>query len=325
MSCEICEQVKTKYTCPRCSVKTCSLHCVKRHKASTNCSGVRDKTAYVSVKDFTDRHLLSDYRFLEDVDRKAYSAITDDTPGWHPYKKKFNQLRNLCQSRSTSLKLLPPSFSRHKENTTWVNKRERVINWRVHWKFPQSDAEYIDKSVREDQTLFDILATHLDPVKGDPVHRQRLKRYCHQGFEELRLYMKVEGRPANSLRYHKLDLNAMLRENLSGKCLIEFPVIYVVLKEWADGYEAPEQVQSTSRVAPQESWPQRCSQDPAEWATEDTLPNYGYKRQAKNDTSEDLPAKEVTEMANDTGTGPGYTEDSLTEKDPAEDVWKSST
>ncbi|KAJ7400970.1 zinc finger HIT-type containing 6 [Pitangus sulphuratus] len=51
-----------------------SLLCVKKHKLALSCNGVRDKTAFVSVNEFTDLNLLSDYRFLEDVSRTADAA-----------------------------------------------------------------------------------------------------------------------------------------------------------------------------------------------------------------------------------------------------------
>lgn len=32
-NCEVCSKVESKYTCPKCEVKTCSLKCVKVHKS----------------------------------------------------------------------------------------------------------------------------------------------------------------------------------------------------------------------------------------------------------------------------------------------------
>lgn len=50
--------------CPvECDANVCfcrfSLLCVKKHKLALSCSGVRDKTAFVSVTEFTDLNLLS--------------------------------------------------------------------------------------------------------------------------------------------------------------------------------------------------------------------------------------------------------------------------
>lgn len=57
--CESCEAQEAKYTCPRCSTKSCSLTCVKAHKVSHQCDGIRDKTSFKSLSQFTELDLLS--------------------------------------------------------------------------------------------------------------------------------------------------------------------------------------------------------------------------------------------------------------------------
>ena len=57
--CEICKEVAFRYKCPRCLKKTCCLACVKLHKTRDDCSGLRDKTAYVAMKQFSEIHLLN--------------------------------------------------------------------------------------------------------------------------------------------------------------------------------------------------------------------------------------------------------------------------
>lgn len=47
------QKVKVPSLCPF------SLPCVKKHKAELTCNGVRDKTAYVSIQQFTEMNLLS--------------------------------------------------------------------------------------------------------------------------------------------------------------------------------------------------------------------------------------------------------------------------
>ncbi|KAG8721169.1 hypothetical protein FRC08_015282 [Ceratobasidium sp. 394] len=66
--CTVCSN-PSKYTCPRCSVKTCSLACSKSHKTSTGCTGERDKAAYVPMNTYTWGTLADDYVFLEDIGR----------------------------------------------------------------------------------------------------------------------------------------------------------------------------------------------------------------------------------------------------------------
>ena len=40
-------------------LRTCSVECVKMHKARLDCSGLRDKTAFVPLAQFNDSHMLS--------------------------------------------------------------------------------------------------------------------------------------------------------------------------------------------------------------------------------------------------------------------------
>ena len=60
--CEVCAELPSKYTCPGCARRTCSLPCSKRHKAESGCTGKRDRLKYVSLQDFDDRQLKSGMR-----------------------------------------------------------------------------------------------------------------------------------------------------------------------------------------------------------------------------------------------------------------------
>lgn len=71
--CEVCSCNLAKYACPRCEVKTCSLHCVKIHKHELKCNGSRDKTKYIPLNKFTNLDLSSDYRLLEELTRNIIS------------------------------------------------------------------------------------------------------------------------------------------------------------------------------------------------------------------------------------------------------------
>lgn len=78
--CSLCGLVPSKYSCPACATRTCSLECSKAHKASSGCSGKRRRTKFVDMGDFDDRKLLSDCGFLEDAGRALYCASRSD-PG----------------------------------------------------------------------------------------------------------------------------------------------------------------------------------------------------------------------------------------------------
>jgi hypothetical protein len=57
--CEECGKNVFKYKCPGCGVRSCGLECVKAHKTRTNCSGKRNRTAFVPISEFDDNVLIS--------------------------------------------------------------------------------------------------------------------------------------------------------------------------------------------------------------------------------------------------------------------------
>lgn len=68
--CSLCS-IPSKYTCPGCGARTCSLQCSKSHKANSGCSGERNKVAYVPMKEYTWGSMMNDYVFLEEMGRRA--------------------------------------------------------------------------------------------------------------------------------------------------------------------------------------------------------------------------------------------------------------
>lgn len=67
--CTQCHVSAHKYRCPACDTRTCSLACSQAHKQASGCTGKRSRTDMVTLSDFTERQLLSDYKFLEEAAR----------------------------------------------------------------------------------------------------------------------------------------------------------------------------------------------------------------------------------------------------------------
>ncbi|XP_039929003.1 box C/D snoRNA protein 1 [Hirundo rustica] len=228
--CETCSKEAAKYRCPRCMKYSCSLLCVKKHKLALSCNGVRDKTAFVSVNEFTDLNLLSDYRFLEDVGRTADAAARRCIVHSPATKRLLYCLRNKARGRNIELKTLPIGFTKRRENSTTFNSVENKFYWHLKLIFPHCHAEYTLKGVPDDKTLADILKPYIDPVESDPVVCQRLKIYTASPQSDVRILMKIENRNRNSIRYNELDASRSLLDNLKGKVIIEYPTLFVVLK-----------------------------------------------------------------------------------------------
>ncbi|XP_074732530.1 box C/D snoRNA protein 1 [Strix uralensis] len=228
--CETCSKEEAKYRCPRCMKYSCSLLCVKKHKLALSCNGVRDKTAFVSVNEFTDLNLLSDYRFLEDVGRTADAAARHPTMHSPATKKLLYVLRNKARKCDIDLRTLPIGFTKRRENSTTFNCMEKKFYWHLKLIFPHCHAEYTLKGVPDDKILADILKPYIDPVESDPVVCQRLKIYTVSPQSDVRILMKIENRRQNSVRYNELDASRSLLDNLKGKVIIEYPTLFVVLK-----------------------------------------------------------------------------------------------
>lgn len=57
--CCICDSDHTKYCCPACGLKTCSLTCCKEHKEKFDCDGIKNKATYTALKDFDQTQFIS--------------------------------------------------------------------------------------------------------------------------------------------------------------------------------------------------------------------------------------------------------------------------
>ncbi|XP_043860933.1 box C/D snoRNA protein 1 isoform X2 [Dromiciops gliroides] len=228
-SCEICGIEEAKYRCPRCMKCSCSLACVKKHKTELTCNGIREKTAFVSLKQFTEINLLSDYRFLEDVGRSADYIARDIFLKRPSTNRILNYMKNRARRHNIDLRILPIGFTKRRENSTVFDRKEQRFYWHLKLLFPQSHAEYVEKGVPDDKKLHEILRTYIDPEKSDPVIRQRLKAYV---FSEsgIQILMKIENMQHNLIRYYELDPCKSLIDNLKDKVVIEYPTLHVVLK-----------------------------------------------------------------------------------------------
>ncbi|XP_035810977.2 box C/D snoRNA protein 1 [Amphiprion ocellaris] len=234
-ACGVCGSEEAKYKCPACLTYSCSLLCVKKHKEDSGCSGVRNKTAFVTLSHFDEMTLLSDYRFLEDTGRFADGANRDNLIRAPRTTFKTKTLAANARKMNITLRLLPVSFSKSRENSTVFLKKEKLFLWHLKLIFPQSSSEFSQRRVCDTQTLEQILTAYIHPTESEPVTRQKLKMYVHAPFDDVKVFMKAEGRKANSVRYRELNIHKSLRDNLSYKTLIEYPVLHVVLRDhWKD-------------------------------------------------------------------------------------------
>ncbi|KAK2726713.1 hypothetical protein QYM36_007522 [Artemia franciscana] len=168
--CEVCSGDVAKYTCPRCSIHTCSVRCSKIHKEEIECSGQRNKTAYKPLKDFNDLDVLSDYRMLEEIGRSVDTCKRDSTRKVTRIGQELtvhlHKLRAACFKRNTRIRFMPSVMIKHKENTTRLDWRTNEISWRVSWRVPQLGVSFVDEKFPEDNEIGATIEEHLSQLKS---------------------------------------------------------------------------------------------------------------------------------------------------------------
>lgn len=251
--CEVCGANKAKYTCPKCEVRTCCLQCINIHKKELECDGIRDKTKFIPLKSFTDLDVLSDYRLLENVGRSVDQLKRD------PLRRCTRQsnlpvhlwkLKTAAYKRRVHLQFMPQHFSRHKSNTTFLNWKTDELYWRIEWIFPQAGhIKWITERALENTRLSTFIEEILNPVQSlkDDSNiealnlrmclNDRLQFYQAAGSSGIRVLLKAEKVINSDSKFHELDITLTLKENFENKVIIEFPIIYIILKDHSDMYE----------------------------------------------------------------------------------------
>ncbi|CAJ1952533.1 unnamed protein product [Sphenostylis stenocarpa] len=248
--CEECKSNPWKYTCPGCSLHSCSLPCVKSHKERTGCSGKRDQTQFVPISMFDDNVLLSDYNLLEEVKRVAESAHRMRTKlGIHSYFKLPRQLRSLksaAGSRRTKLMFLPNGMSKREKNQSRYDQRKKFISWTIEWRFHSTDIVLHDHGVDENTSFYSILEKHLKP---GPWNNQ-LRPFCEVQQDSLKLFIRKYPKGPKS-PFKELDIKLPIRKQLANIVILEFPVVFVFLPSHRINFEVIKDVNTSKDKSPQ--------------------------------------------------------------------------
>ncbi|KAJ5900906.1 uncharacterized protein N7473_004976 [Penicillium subrubescens] len=168
--CSICHINPPKYRCPRCSTRTCSLPCTRRHKLWSQCSGVRDPAAYLKRSELaTEVAFDRDFNFITGIERSLERAERDVenrgielARGQVPQgeegqddassgtgavsgagRKRKHPTQGLVKGEAGFLrgaeaglvKVLraPRGMSRNKQNTSRWHPKHKCLSWTVEW------------------------------------------------------------------------------------------------------------------------------------------------------------------------------------------------
>ncbi|KAG5013100.1 hypothetical protein JHK82_025239 [Glycine max] len=242
--CEECKSNPSKYTCPGCSLHSCSLPCVKSHKDRTGCSGKRNQTQFLPLSKFDDNVLLSDYKLLEEVKRVAESAQRmRNKLGIYAYfrlPRYLRSLKNAAGSRRTKLLFLPNGMSRREKNRSQYDQRKKFISWTIELHFHSTDIVLLDHEVDENTSFYSILEKHLKPGPW----KNQLRQFCEVQLDCLKLFIRKYPKGPKS-SFKELDIKAPIRQQLANIVILEFPVVFVFLPSHRINFEVIKDVNTS--------------------------------------------------------------------------------
>ena len=237
--CQVCKEKTSKYRCPACNVRSCSLLCVTTHKKSTNCAGKRRRvtpTTYTPANQLTPDVLLDDQLLLDEAAAKIKLNDLQVT------KRKMSDLQRKCRNRNIHLAMMPSSFQRAKLNKSRSIKGGLIL-WTIEWilldddlfdhpvniKLPELQ-KFIKKTVYTQCTEDEKLKVSLEKLGDLPNSADLqilLKLEADRNHPSLeKSSMMIEPLPSRRLwpiYDHSLDWNTIL----SNRTIIEFPTIYI--------------------------------------------------------------------------------------------------
>ncbi|ORY15548.1 hypothetical protein BCR34DRAFT_622784 [Clohesyomyces aquaticus] len=165
---------KSKYRCPGCAARTCSLPCYKRHQQWAQCTGKRDPTKYVKKSQLaTPAGIDHDYNFITSIERgvdRTERAVQErglgaaNAVGTGPRRGEITGYR--YDVAGVQVIKAPKGLSRQRENNTHSSSKRHIV-WTVEWL--REDQPRILSETSEVQPLDAAYAA----VTGQKVNKKR--------------------------------------------------------------------------------------------------------------------------------------------------------
>jgi hypothetical protein len=227
-NCGECKKKIAIYQCPRCQIRTCSLECCRGHKERTDCSGKRDRGAFLPICRMTDSTVRSDYFFLEEVlnqmPRSRKRTKLEPTPSSqnnnNTMSKKARRLVQQAEGRGITLQSMPTMMERHKSNTSWYCVPRDMITWKLEVIVYPDRQSVSFKLIENEENIMDHVSSHCEkqgvPLLGGVY----------------RLFLKKLPSSAKNPRYVEVHpTETSLKKILEGETVVEHPTIYCVPEE----------------------------------------------------------------------------------------------
>lgn len=249
--CSICHLEHPKYTCPGCKIKTCSVACVKRHKARSQCSGLRNSAPYRKRNELaTASSMDQDFNFISRLERNVdrMAGKTQDlglTSTQRPTKRpKWDERRDSeIQKRGPNVIKAPAGLTRARQNLSRWDNQSQCLIWTVEWVFEDGSkaisACQETQSVKEafkqmesrrkrktQQSGTGVAADTKVKAPSDPVATSSTSTELGVHF-----YLHRPDAPANIRCVIPIQPETTIKESIEKRTIVEFPTIYVLSVE----------------------------------------------------------------------------------------------
>uniref|UniRef100_A0A914Z4J4 HIT-type domain-containing protein n=1 Tax=Panagrolaimus superbus TaxID=310955 RepID=A0A914Z4J4_9BILA len=181
IDCQLCGLVKSKYTCPKCSFRTCSLPCVKLHKEANNCDGQRKPFEVVKkFSQFDDNISVKDQEYLNTL-KSAVSGGIRSTNNIVKHAKPEEDLSRKRPYPEESLPLNEEEISLQSDPNETINSHTTNI---------QHEASFAESTPSEEVEENEFLKKH-GSGPSDPNVLSHIERYLITSAVRRRIFITI--------------------------------------------------------------------------------------------------------------------------------------
>jgi hypothetical protein len=251
---------RPKYKCPRCTIQTCSVECVKRHKLWSQCSGARDPAAYRKRYQLaTPSSFDQDFNFITRVERTIERAenVAQERGialGEDRRKRAKGEARRDAETQQRKAIVLkaPAGMSRALQNKSKWDNRHKCLLWTVEWildngsnvlgncqetrTIREAFANAVGKRKMRNQqspaVKTTVSAQYLEPKSASESQQDNFSNPAAltepASNVEHHFYLHRPNLPSNVRCVIPLMSDATIKDVMLDKVLVEFPTIFVL-------------------------------------------------------------------------------------------------
>ena len=183
----------------------------------------------------TTMDFMNDYYFLEEATRFTKEIASNKiVKNQTRLNLRYVKLKKEAYSRNVKLYFLNNGLTKRKRNQSMFKSQEQTIYWMVELLFPNANNYIITKKFSENTKILDILK---NVFEGNEKIDKQLEFYKSEGTQKLRVLLKAEGLKKSSSRFFNVSLKKSLKSLLSGKVIIEYPTLFVIMNHSADAFD----------------------------------------------------------------------------------------